>query len=180
MLFAWTALAQRGGTAVSGFQVAVSFGQNRPEKSTFLIELRNVGNNDLTLNLGIMVGNGTHYPTALNLIVTDEQGRVRRLVVDAPPLGGRVYTWVLHLAVGSTFNIPIDFVDSTFSIPIVGLLENCPLYPIYKLSPGTYSVQAEFKGTRDTRALLDLPGISTPYWEGTATSNQLRIEVPGK
>ncbi|PYU28532.1 MAG: hypothetical protein DMG32_02420 [Acidobacteria bacterium] len=175
ILFACTALAQRGGRAVGGLQVAVSFGQDQPEKSTFLIELRNVANNDLTLNLGIMPGNGIQYPTALNLIVTDEQGRVRRLVIGGPPLAGRVFPWVLHLAGGSTFNIPIDFVDSTFSIPLVGLLENYPLYPIYKLSPGTYSIQALFIGSRDT-----IPGISTPYWEGTATSNQLRFEVPGQ
>jgi hypothetical protein len=175
ILFAWTALAQRGGRAVGGLQVAVSLGQDRPEKSTFLIELRNVANNNLTLNLGIMPGNGTQYPTALNLIVTDEQGRVRRLVVGGPPLAGRVFPWVLHLAGGATFNIPIDFVDSTFSIPLVGLLENYPLYPIYKLSPGTYSIQALFLGRRE-----DIPGISTRFWEGTATSNQLRFDVPGQ
>jgi len=181
ILFAWTALAQSEGRAVGGLQVAVSLGQDRPEKSRFLIELRNVANNDLTLNLGIMPGDGIQYPTALNLIVTDEQGKVRRLVVDGPPLGGRVFPWVLHLASGAKFNIAIDFVDSTFSIPIVGVLENCPLYPIYKLSPGTYSIQALLIGIREIRGLLlDIPGISTPYWEGTATSNQLRFEVRGQ
>jgi hypothetical protein len=180
ILFVSTALAQRAGTAVGGLRVAISFVQDQPKKSTFLVELRNVANNDLTLNLGITMGNGPEYPTALALILTDVQGRVRRLVIGGPPLAGRVFPWILHLAAGSTFSIPIDFVDSAFSIPLVGYLENYPLYPIYKLSPGIYSIQAQFIGSRDTRALLDLPGISTPYWEGTATSNQLEFEVPGQ
>jgi hypothetical protein len=62
----------------------------------------------------------------------------------------------------------------------VGLLENYRLYPYDKLSPGTYSIQAQFIGTSDTRALLDLPGVSPRYWEGTATSNQVEFEVPGQ
>jgi len=178
-LFASTALAQRGGTAVDGLQITLS---QQPEVSQsellkFRVSLGNVSNSNLTLNLGIFLGNGPQYPTALALILTDAQGRVRRLGIEGPPIGSRVFTWILHLAVGSTFNIPIDFVDSTFSIPIVGLLENYPLDPIYKLSPGTYSLQAQFTGSRDTRALL---GISTRYWEGTATSNQLEFEVPGQ
>jgi hypothetical protein len=183
ILFASTAFAQRDGTPVGGLQVTLS---QQPEVTQsealkFRVSLGNVSNSNITLNLGIFLGNGPQYPTALNLIVTDEQGRVRRLVIGGPPLAGRVYPWVLHLAGGATFNIPIDFVDSTFSIPIVGLLENYPLYPIYKLSPGTYSIQALFIVIRDTQGpLLDIPGISTRYWEGTATSNQLRFEVPGQ
>jgi hypothetical protein len=181
ILFASTALAQRAGTAVGGLQITLS---QQPETHSELLKFRvslvNVSNSNLTLNLGIFVGDGIEYPTALNLIVTDEQGRVRRLVVGGPPLGGRVFPWILHLAAATTFNIPIDFVDSTFSIPLVGLLENYRLYPYDKLSPGTYSIQAQFIGTSDTRALLDLPGVSPRYWEGTATSNQVEFEVPGQ
>jgi len=39
-LFTWTALAQReGGGAAGGLQAAVSLGQDRPEKSTFVVIL---------------------------------------------------------------------------------------------------------------------------------------------
>jgi hypothetical protein len=182
ILFASTALAQRGGTPVGGLQIILSqqpdVTQSEPIK--FKVSLVNVSNSNLTLNLGIFLGNGPEYPTALALILSDVQGRVRRLVIGGPPLAGRVFPWILHLAAASTFDIPIDFVDSSFSIPIVGLLENYPLYPVYKLSPGIYAIQAQFIGGRDTGALLDLPGISTPRWEGTATSNQLEFEVPGQ
>jgi len=164
------AAPQTWGNVVSGLQMTINLDQAeavRAKIPKFRVELRNAGASDLTLNLGFMLGNGRkQYPTAVFLILTDEQGKSRRFDLIGPPgVAGRLDTFVLPLPVGATFSIPVDL-DKYFAA--------ASREYDYKLTPGTYSLEAQFTGERLSRD-VDLPLGS--YWEGTLTSNQLRFEV---
>jgi hypothetical protein len=74
-----------------------------------------------------------------------------------------VDTFVLPLPVGATFSIPVDL-DKYFSA--------ASREYDYKLTPGTYSLEAQFTGERVSR---DVDLLLGSYWEGTLTSNQLTI-----
>ena len=165
------------GAAVSGLQMTISLdpaerGQSKSPK--FRVELRNAGENDLILNLGIMLANGKRqYPLAVVLTLTDAQGTSRRLELREPPfVAGRVDPLVLPLPVGSAFSIPVDL--DQYWPAASGEVD-------YKLRPGTYSLDAQLtgKGVSHHDANLDLKGIALmPYWQGTITSNTLRVAVP--
>ena len=177
LLIALTALAQGGGAPVSGLELALSVDQSNAVPSKipkFRIEFRNVGADDLILNVGIMLANGKkQYPNAVALMLTDSQQRSRVLVLREPGfIAGRMDPWVLPLSVGSTFSIPVDL-DKYWAAPTHEF--------DYKLRPGAYSLQAQFTGKRVTQTNLDTKGIALmPYWEGTIASNQVRFEVPSQ
>ncbi len=169
--------AQTSGAPAGGLQITVYLddaqgGRSGPPK--FRVEFRNAGENDLILNLGVALANGRkQYPNAVFLILTDAQGRSRRLDLREPGLiAGRVDPLIVPLPVGSTFSLPVDldkywpWASREFD---------------YKLRPGNYSLAAQYIGravdSRETN--LDVKGMALmPYWEGTATSNQLAFAVP--
>jgi len=138
----------------------------------FRVELRNAGEDDLILNLGIMLANGSkQYPKDIILIITDSEGKSRRFDLREPGLiAGRLDPLIVPLPVGSTFSIPVDL--DKYWPAASNEFE-------YKLKPGTYSLEAKFSGRAVTQqeANLDVKGIALmPYWIGTITSNRLRFE----
>jgi len=167
------------GEAVSGLQMTIYLDQAQgvqPKTPKFRVELRNAGKNDLILNLGIMLANGKQqYPNAVVLTLTDAQGRPRRLDLRGPAaIAGRADPFVLPVPVGATFSIPVDL-DKYW--PATSKEFD------YKLKPGTYSLEAQLtgRGVSQQEANLDAKGIALmPYWKGTATSSQLRFEVPSQ
>jgi hypothetical protein len=172
ILIALTTLAQGGGSPLSGLQITLSpeqaeAGQSKVPK--FRVEFRNVGEDDLVLNVGLTLANGRkQYPNAVMLRLKDSQGESRLLNLREPALvAGRLDPLVVVLPVGSAFSIPVD-IDKYWA----GIFD-------HKLKPGTYSLEAQFTGRRVTPTTRDTQGIALmPYWEGTVTSNQLRFEVP--
>jgi hypothetical protein len=140
------------------------------------VELRNVGQNDLVTNLGTMLANGKRqYPSAVALVLTDAQGKSRRLDLRGPwYVAGRVDPFVVPIPVGATFSIPVDL-DKYWAAESKEF--------DYKLKPGSYSLEAQFNGRSVSQQdpNLDMEGIALmPYWTGTVTSNQIRFEVAGR
>jgi hypothetical protein len=158
------------GEVVNGLQMRISRdGTDSPRMKVpkFRVELRNAGDHDLILNLGSMLANGKkQYPNNIFLTLTDAQGTSRRLDLIGPGIiAGRLDPFVLPIPVDATFSIPVEL-DKYFAAT--------SKERDYKLTPGTYSLKAEFIG-KDVAHDLDL--LLASYWNGTVTSNQLRFEV---
>ncbi|HET9364087.1 MAG TPA: hypothetical protein VFP71_03770 [Candidatus Angelobacter sp.] len=162
---------------VSGLQMTISRAEVEKGVSKapkFRVELRNAGKNDLILNLGIMLANGRkQYPNAIVLVLTDQDGKLRRLELRDPAvIAGRMDPLIVPLPVGSSYYLPVDL-DKYWAAASREF--------DYKLDSGNYSLAAEFTGRAVSRqsANLDVKGIALmPYWEGTVTSNQLSFETP--
>jgi hypothetical protein len=159
-----------------GLTIHLAKVQGGPKAPRFRVDFQNTGRDDLMLNLGMMLANGSRqYPDAVTLTLTDAQGKSRRLdLIDPSFVSGRIDPFVVPLPVGASFSIPVD------------LDKYSPANPAdfdYKLRPGSYSLLARFngKGVTQQQANLDMKGIALmPYWEGTATSNQLRFAIPSQ
>lgn len=162
--------------AVSGLQMAIYLDQTEsvPSKAPkFRVELRNAGQNDVVVNLGMMLANGKRqYPNAVVLTLTDARGISRRLDLREPAMiAGRVDPFVVPIPVGATFSLPVDL-DKYWAAASKEF--------DYKPTPGTYSLEAQFTGrsVAQQEANLDVQGIALmPYWTGTVASNLLRFEV---
>jgi len=135
---------QNSGEIVDGLQISISVDLDKsgPSKMPrFIVELRNAGENDLILNLGMMLANGKkQYPDAVVLTLTDvRSGKARRLVNIREPMAidGRVDPLIVPLPVGSTFSIPVD---------LSNYWPTAPTEPDYKLEPGNYRLEAQFIG----------------------------------
>jgi hypothetical protein len=171
--------AQAWGEVVSGLQMRIYRDQAEsvPGKAPrFRVELRDAGENELVLNLGLMLDNARkQYPNAVFLILTDALGRSRRFdLLEPAVIAGRADPFVVPLPVGATFSIPVDL-DKYWAAKSKDF--------DYNVKPGTYSLEAEFTGraVSQQEANLDVKGIALmPCWTGTVTSNQLRFEVPNQ
>lgn len=132
-----------------------------------LAEIRNVGTEDTVLNLGIMLANGhKQYPTALQLVVTDQGGTDYRPVMDAPGIvAGRMDPFVVPLPAGASYivHLQLSKIDQV-------------------MNPSKqYTARVEFKGKAVPQEAtnLDSKGIALmPYWTGTTTSNTIPLRLP--
>ena len=140
-------------------------------RPNFSVEFRNAGQNSLILNLGTMLANGgKQFLDAVDLIVTDPQGRAHRLIDTREPaaIGGRLDPLVVPLCIGCNFSFLVDFNNYWPGDEQV-------------IEAGRYSIEARFvgRGVSSKEANLDMKGIALmPYWLDTVTSNQLRFEIP--
>jgi hypothetical protein len=165
------------GEVVSGLEMTMQLNQAElaPLKTPkFRVELRNAGDSDLVLNVGVMLANGQkQYPNAVVLTLTDAQGKTRWLTLREPAaVAGRVDPFILPIPAGATFSIPVDL-DKYWAAASKDF--------DYKLKPGSYSLEAQFtgKGVSQQEANLDVKGIALmSYWMGTVTSSRLQFEVP--
>ena len=170
---------QTWGEVVSGLQMTIHLDQAEGVQSKapkFRVEMRNVGESDLILNLGIMLANGKkQYPNAVVLTLTDAQGKSRRLDLREPAaVAGRLDPLVLPIPVCAAFSIPVNL-DKYWAATSKEF--------DYKLKPGNYWLEGQFtgKGVSQQEANLDVKGIALmPYWMGTVTSNHLQFEVPSQ
>ena len=188
------------GRPVDGLQMRIyqaEDGQSKVPK--FRVELRNAGEKDLVLNLGIMNRNGSEqYPTAVSLFLEDAQRLSRRLELKRPLQASDAGKEALHvpLPVGATFSFLVD---------LDNYREATSKELDYKLKPGTYRLAAHLTGFRaDSRraftvgaftvaSLGDRPGQPPPVFERTfdmvnpettlgppPISNTLQFEVPDR
>jgi hypothetical protein len=169
------------GRSVDGLQMRISRDQaegGQSKSPKFRVELRNAGERDLLLNLGIMTRNGEQqYLTAVSLIIVDAQGESRLLelksflrVSDA----GRE-TLTLPLPVGATFSAPVDL-DDYWAPTFKGF---------YTLKPGTYSLAAQFNRMLFPKKVFVLQSASQRSFvemvnAGPTKSNSLQFEVPNR
>jgi hypothetical protein len=143
----------------------------RPPK--FRVELRNIGDHDLILNLGIMLANGRRqYADAIVLTIVDPQGKTRQFALKGPGMiAGRVDPLIVPLPVASAFSISVDL-DNYWAASSQEF--------DYRFGRGAYLLEAQFtgKGLSQQEANLDVKGLALmPYWKGTVTSNQLSFKV---
>ena len=132
----------------------------------FNVELRNTGEDDLILNLGIMLANGRkQYPKAIVLLITDSEGKSRLFDLRGPgAVGGRMDPLLVPLVSGGTYTLPVDL--GRYWAASSKEFE-------YKLR-GAYSIEARLTGEK-VPARQDL--LLARYWTGEVTSNRLTFDV---
>ena len=138
----------------------------------FQVALRNSGERDVTLNLGIMLANGkVQLPDRVRLSLVDADGRRRELrFFDKryPAVAGRVDDYVVPLRAGSTYVLILSLAQ--FWAPDTKEFE-------IKLPPGKSQLAAHFEGGKARTGNLDMPGIRLMnFWEGELHSNVLAVD----
>ncbi len=156
------------GHAVDGVQMCLA-----SSGSNLLLSLANVGERDVTLNLGIMLANGkAQLPTNIAMKFTDAHGKTRVFKFwdkRYPAIAGRVDDYVLPLRVGSKYSIALTLDQfwcqetNEFSIPVVS---------------GENYLTAQFEGTRANAMNFDMKGIKLMnFWLSKVESNTLTLRI---
>ena len=159
------------GSPSDGVQMSLS--SLEPNDSTFQLALRNVGDHDVTLNLGWMLANGkVQLPNYISLNLTDGKGKTRLFEFTdkkySRRVAGRVDDYVVPLRVGSMYTLTLTL--DQFSCQETHEFE-------MKLLPGENRLTAQFEGRGAKYATLDMPGIKLMnFWLDKTESNRLTIE----
>ncbi|HEV2646609.1 MAG TPA: hypothetical protein VGU46_09615 [Acidobacteriaceae bacterium] len=134
----------------SALQVAlVRYDAAQAARPLFKIELRNKTNGPLVLDLGTNIG-GKEYTEKITFSLTDQQGRMRRLVKKIPPIHGTAWPYIITIREGGTFELPaIDLADYFSYEPKIE-----PLI----LPAGRYSLTTEYTGHNPTNHPSPAPG----------------------
>jgi hypothetical protein len=161
------------GVTTQGLQMSLSdTGQGKPGEPEFQVAFRNVGQQDVVLNLGMMLANGkVLLPDKIRLKLTDAAGKTRELHFSDkryPGVAGRVDDYLVPLRAGSVYSLrlPLDqfWSPSTQEFTL-------------KLPPGKYQASAQFQGSGAATSNDDMPGIKLMnFWKGKLTSNDLTLE----
>jgi len=161
------------GRPVGGLQMSIS--RIHDDKATvpgFEVVLRNIGDKDTTLNLGIMLANGkVQEPSNISFILTCTHGNTRMATfVSVFAVAGRVDDYVIPLRAGSAYTLRLS--SQNFMLPI----DNAVIVPRL-LSSGEYTITAQFTGGGAKATNLDTPGMKLMnYWIGTLQSNVLKVD----
>ena len=140
--------------------------------SNLQVALRNIGDRDVTLNLGAIMANGkVQLPSNISLNFTDAQGKTRRFkFADKryPGVAGRLDDYIVPLRAGSTYTLQFTldqfWCDETREFSI-------------KLLPGKNYLTVRFEGTGAKLVNLDMPAIKLMnFWLGRVESNTLLLE----
>lgn len=145
---------------------------NKADAPQFQLTFRNVGEKDITLNLGRMLANGrVQLPDRISLSLSDTSKKTRLLSFfdrRYPAAAGRQDNYIVPLRPGSVYVLRISL-DQLMS-PETNEYE-------LKLSPGKYQIAARFEGGGAKFVNLDTPGIRLMnFWEGELQSNILAVE----
>ncbi|HEX3146311.1 MAG TPA: hypothetical protein VHQ64_20215 [Pyrinomonadaceae bacterium] len=154
------------GAAVDGLQMCLA-----ASGSNLQLTLGNVGDHDITVNLGIMLANGkVQLPDRVMIKFTDAQGKARVFKFSDFKYGaiaGRVDHYLVPLRVGSTYTLQLRLDQfwcqetKEFSIPLLA---------------GENRLTAQFQGTSATQVNLDMGGVALMnFWLGKAESNTLTL-----
>jgi len=136
------------------------------------VALRNVGDHDVTLNLGSMMANGkVQLPDYINLTFTDAQGKTRVFKFADKKysyVAGRLDDYVVPLRIGSMYTLKVRmdefWCQETKELAI-------------RLLPGKNRMTAQYEGRRAKLVNLDMGAIKLMnFWLGKVESNTLEIE----
>ena len=164
---------QQCGAPVGGLQMCISTRHSSSAEAPELqVALHNVGQQDITLNLGIMLANGrVQLPSRIILHLTNANGRTRELhFFDRryPAVAGRVDTYAVPLRVGSTYVLTLNL-DQFWSPEANDLQSRWPL--------GRYQLVAHFEGDGAEVSNIERPGMRLRnFWRGELQSNVLMVE----
>ena len=154
------------GQSVDGVQMSLA-----STGSNLQLALRNIGDRDVTLNLGIMMANGkVQLPTNIAMKFTDAQGKSRLFKFGDkryPGVGGRLDDYLVPLRAGSAYTLQLTldqfwcYETKEFSIPLLS---------------GNNYLTGHFEGTGANAVNLDMPGIKLMnFWFGKIESNTLTM-----
>jgi hypothetical protein len=161
------------GPAVGGLRMSLSAaGNDAAGDPKFQLALENVGDDDVTLNLGLlnlglMLANGkplsgkSLFPANFRLQLTDPQGTRRELHFAGPNVAGRVDDFAVPLRVGSVY---------VLNVPLKQFVSTDNGEPTLELKPGRHQVSAEFIGGD---AEYESSQFILNFWEGKLRSNTL-------
>jgi hypothetical protein len=168
--FSQTAEGLRWGEPNDGIQMSVSAANL--DSSELQLALRNVGDHDVTLNLGVMMANGkVQLPNYISLSLTDPQGRTRVFKFADKKhsiVAGRLDDYVVPLRAGSNYTLKLRL--NQFWCQETNEFE-------ITLPHGKSSLTAQFQGRGAGAVNLDMPGIKLMnFWLGRVESNTLTVE----
>ena len=161
------------GTQVNGLQMSISaVDSSEADVPEFQVAFRNAGEQDVTLNLGMMLANGkVQLPNRIRINLTDGSGKTRKLRFADKRYGfvaGRVDDYIVPLRAGSIYTLKLSL--NQFWSPDTKEFA-------LKLSTGKYQVTAQFEGGGASAVNLDMPGIKLMnFWNGKLQSNTLELE----
>lgn len=152
--------------------VQVSLSSTDSNGSSLQVAFRNVGDHDVTLNLGSMMANGkVQLPNDININFTDAQGWTRVFKFGDKKhsfVAGRLDDYVVPLRVGSMYTLKLAL-DQFWC-------HESKEFEI-RLLPGKNRLTAQFHGNGARLVNLDMPAIKLMnFWLGSVESNTLTIE----
>jgi hypothetical protein len=158
------------GSPNDGLQMSLS--ALEPDDSSLQLAFRNVGDHDVTLNLGSMLANGkVQLPNYISLNLADAEGKMRLFqFADKKHSGvaGRLDDYVVPLRVGSMYTLTLKLDE--FWCPDTSEFE-------IKLLPGKNRLTAQFEGSGAKLINLDMPGMKLMnFWLGKVESNTLTLD----
>ena len=133
------------------------------------ISLRNVGQKDFVVNLGVMLANGkAMFPNAIRLLDLEPTGRSRELHFKEPSfVAGRVDDFIVALRSGATYT----FTTSTDQYWSPSTKEFA-----LKWVPGVHRISARFEGRAASHPNLDTAGVKLlNFWVGTVNSGVVQF-----
>lgn len=152
--------------------VQISLSSTDANGSSLQVAFRNVGDHDVTLNLGSMMANGkVQLPNDVNINFTDAQGRSRVFKFADKKhsfVAGRLDDYVVPLRVGSMYTLKLTldqfwcYETKEFEIPLL---------------PGKNQLTGRFHGSGARLGNLNMQAIKLMnFWLGNVESNTLTIE----
>lgn len=188
------------GISVDGLQMAISGPTSNDSKvPEFQVSLRNVGQQEIAVSLGIMLANGnSKFPRRTTLNLTDANGTIRKLRYWKPAsVAGRVDDYVVLLMPIERFSSQVAVREedrpSTLSDDSIVTIASGPIYSFrislsdfwspdtkefeVSLSHGKYQVTAQLEGDSPTLHSSWSSNIaSMKSWKGQLKSNTLEFE----
>lgn len=133
------------------------------ENPSFSLSLRNMGDGNVLLNGGSMLGTGQQSWSSIECAfhASEERSVPLSLHWGVSHVGGRIYFLGLPLRPHAVYSIPVTPRDYFVNVG-------------KPLSPGTYALQCSYTGSQSPyRDPTQLP----PCWEGRAVSQPVRVMV---
>ena len=164
--------SRQWGAATNGLQLSLTvLTTGKRDDPEFEITLRNMGEQDVSLNLGRMLANGkVQLPSKIHLQIVDGSGKNRELDFSDKrygAIGGRMDDYVVPLRTGSTYTLKLRL--DQFWSPNTGEFE-------LKLKPGHYEISAQFQGDSAETSNPDMAGMKLMhFWKGNLQSNPVLI-----
>jgi TPR repeat protein len=132
------------------------------EDIAFAICFHNNSTNNLLLNGGALLGNGTQIWSSLEAELKSESGqRIPMTLGLGGPMSGQIYFLGVPLRAGSSYKLPVRVYDHLFGSGA-------------RLKPGKYEIRCVYRGRQSPyRDSTQMPAC----WEGKVQSNILRVKV---
>jgi hypothetical protein len=156
------------GPATDGLQMSLSvLTTGQRENPEFEVAFRNLGEHDVSLNLGMMLANGkVQLPGKIHLQIVDGSGRSRELHFSDKryaAVAGRVDDYVVPLRAGSTYTLKLRL-DQFWSPDTQEFA--------LQLKPGRYELSAQFQGGGAEHFNTGMEGMKLMnFWKGKLQSN---------